>query len=247
MDTTHLTASLRDNQSDLQSLQAENRQLQSALDAIVDDFEHIQDEHLRERQAYDQELAQLRQQINDKQETIDSILENNVSLRFEMSTYGRLLDVEEKHMNRTEQGQQLQSSGPGFVSSSSSTYTSGPGYTSSSSQPGYTSSSQPGYTQGSTSGLGSSSQPGYTSSSQPGYTPGATSGYASSSQPGNTSTATSGYGSLSSPLQAGLAPTYEASDRALNELGTKKMTVQKTARGSEESYLLSLKLFLFLF
>ncbi len=112
MDKIALTSSLRDNQNDLASLQTENKELQTVLDAIVDDLEKIQDDNLRERQLYDQELAQIRQQITDKQEIIDSLLQNNVSLRFELSTYRRLLDVEEQHLNRAEQGQQLQSSTP---------------------------------------------------------------------------------------------------------------------------------------
>jgi len=116
MDKTGLTSSLKDNQNDLISLRAENRQLQSVLDAIADDLEKIQDENSRGKQLYDQELAQLQQQIADKQETVDSLLQNNVSLRFEMSTYRRLLDVEEQHLNRIEQEQPLQSS------SSSSSY-----------------------------------------------------------------------------------------------------------------------------
>lgn len=153
MDTVALSSSVKDNHNDLISLKAENQQLQGNLDAIIDDLERIQEEQLRERQAYEQDVNQFRQQIADTQATIDGVLESNVSLRFEMSTYRRLLDVEEKHLNRMEQ------------------------------------------------------------------TP----------------------ASLSSPPSAGISalasssPVYQeqpaASNRILNELGTKKMTVQKTARG----------------
>ena len=103
MDTIAMSSSLKDNHKDLGSLRAENQQLQGQLDAIVDDLEKIQEETLRERQSYEQELNQLRQQVADQQATIDGVLDNNVSLRFEMSTYRRLLDVEEKHLNRMEQ------------------------------------------------------------------------------------------------------------------------------------------------
>jgi len=116
MDKTALTSSLKDNQNDLIALKAENKQLQSVLDAIIDDLEKIQDEHVSKQQFNDQEFAQLQQQIADRQATVDSLLQNNVSLRFEMSTYRRLLDVEEQHLNRIEQEQPLQSS------SSSSSY-----------------------------------------------------------------------------------------------------------------------------
>jgi chromosome segregation ATPase len=106
IDKNVLTA-LKDNQNDLISLQTENKQLQSQFDAIVDDLEKIQDEYLQERYSYDQEFGQLRQQITEKQDIIDNLLQNTISLRFEMSTYRRLLDVEEQHINKIEQGQPL--------------------------------------------------------------------------------------------------------------------------------------------
>ena len=117
MDTAMLSSTLRDDHDDLLSLKSENKQLQALLDDIVADLEKIQDERLRERQASEQELAQLREQITDKQASIDNMLENNVSLRFEMSTYRRLLDVEEKHLNRVEQGQHLPASDGSAVAS----------------------------------------------------------------------------------------------------------------------------------
>jgi hypothetical protein len=199
MDTTSLTSSLRDSQNDLMSLQAENKQLQSILDAIIDDFEKIQDEHLREKQFYDQEFAVIREQINDKQDTIDNLVQNTVSLRFEMSTYRRLLDVEEKHINKVEQGQQLQTS---------SILTSG---------------------SPSTSKLASGSPSTLTSGSP------STSKLAS----GSPSTSILASGSPSTSILASGSPLASTSsyqnqpttNRALSDLETKKMTVQKTARG----------------
>ncbi len=110
MDTAFLTSSLKDSQHDLIGLHAENKQLQSIFDAIADDFEKIQSEHSQQTHAIDQEISQIRQLITDKQDTIDHILESNVSLRFELSTYGRLLAVEEKHMQRVQEGESLMSS-----------------------------------------------------------------------------------------------------------------------------------------
>lgn len=104
MDKTYLTSAVKDNQNDLINLQRENKDLQNYLDGISNDWERIQEEQLRERQSYDQEFGQLHQQIGEKQQTIDNLLESNVSLRFELSTYRRLLDVEEQHMKRVEQG-----------------------------------------------------------------------------------------------------------------------------------------------
>ena len=106
MDKVALTNTLKDNQLDLNALQQENKQLQAIFDAIVNDLEKIQDEHLKEQHAYEQDLGQIRNEINEKQNTINNLLENNVSLRFELSTYRRLLDVEEQHLKRVEQGQQ---------------------------------------------------------------------------------------------------------------------------------------------
>ncbi|UJR21411.1 hypothetical protein I4U23_024500 [Adineta vaga] len=130
MDKTHLTSSLRENQDVFYTLQEENQQLQSQLDAILEDLERIQQENARDRQGHDQEIVQLRELINDKQETIDNLLENNVSLRFELSTYGRLLHVEEQHLNRMEQQAQnlplTSSSSSSAPSASIGTYQSQP-------------------------------------------------------------------------------------------------------------------------
>jgi len=195
MDIPGLTSSLRNSQNDLISLQIENNQLQSILDAIIDDFEKIQDEHLREKQIYEQELAVIREQINDKQETIDNLIQNNVSLRFEMSTYRRLLDVEEKHINKVEQGQQLRSSST------------------------------------STSILGSTSASPLAPKSTSGST--YTSPLASTSILGSTS---------SSPYRN--PPT---ANRPLSDLETKKMAVQKTARGiNKQNNLVNFITYLFL-
>ncbi|CAF0978891.1 unnamed protein product [Rotaria sp. Silwood1] len=103
MDTVHLTTSLRDGQNELLELRQQNNNLQTDLDAIIDDFEKIQNEHLREKDSYERELLLIREQIDDKQNIVDAILQNNVSLRFELSTYRGLLAAEEQHLNRIEQ------------------------------------------------------------------------------------------------------------------------------------------------
>jgi len=103
MDTSGLTSSLKDTNEDLGKLRQENQALQADIDAIVEDLQRIQYENDNERKQYDKDLDQLREEIANKENAISSILENNVSLRFEMSTYRRLLDVEEKHLNRVEE------------------------------------------------------------------------------------------------------------------------------------------------
>lgn len=141
MDKSHLTSSLRDNQTAFSALQAENHELQAQLDAIMDELERIQQEQLREREDYDQDIAQLQQTIGDTQSTIDSVLENNVSLRFELSTYGRLLHVEEQHMHRMEQ--QAQNPSPTSTSSALSSLVTPPSSLLSSAAPGGGYQSQP--------------------------------------------------------------------------------------------------------
>lgn len=183
MDTTSLASSLKDSHENLGALRHENQALQANVDAIIEDLERIRFEQQREREQYEKQLEQLREEISNRQNAIDAILENNVSLRFELSTYRRLLDVEEKHLNRMEEQR----------------------------------------TSGQLANLSSSS----------------------SSLPSATAIA----GPLSS--SAGVAsfistsPLITRSAAPASELGTKKMTVQKTARGSFIAFL-SESLFLFL-
>jgi len=70
----------------------------------------MQDEYLRENEKYDIEFNQLQQELENKQIIIDEVLENNISLHFELSTYRNLLNLEEKRLNRRQQDQQLQTS-----------------------------------------------------------------------------------------------------------------------------------------
>ncbi|CAF1534139.1 unnamed protein product [Rotaria magnacalcarata] len=108
MDPLVLSSSIRDSQNELFTLQSDNKNLQAELDAIIDDLEKIQNEQLDERESYEREIVLIRQVIEDKQNTISSILDNNVSLRFEMSTYRGLLLAEEHHINRMAQEPQAQ-------------------------------------------------------------------------------------------------------------------------------------------
>ena len=49
----------------------------------------------------------LRAQAEQREQAIAAVLENNVSLRFEINTYRRLLEVEEGHLQRIESGEGL--------------------------------------------------------------------------------------------------------------------------------------------
>jgi len=55
----------------------------------------------------ERELAELRGQAEQREQAIAAVLENNVSLRFEINTYRRLLEVEEGHLQRIESGEGL--------------------------------------------------------------------------------------------------------------------------------------------
>ncbi|CAF0806790.1 unnamed protein product [Adineta steineri] len=108
VDKSLQTSSWKDLDNIYQQLKIDNHQLQGNLDALSDDLAKIQEEHIREREILDRELNQLRDELSIKQETIDNMLGNNISLRFELSTYRRLLNSEEQRLNRLDQQQQQQ-------------------------------------------------------------------------------------------------------------------------------------------
>jgi chromosome segregation ATPase len=113
IDKTSRSATLADLTKDYRQLQSENSQLQGRLDDVASDFSRIQEEHLREQENQVRELNQLRDELGSKQAALDSLLGSNVSLRFELSTYRRLLSSEEQRLNQLEQEQ------PTILSSSS--------------------------------------------------------------------------------------------------------------------------------
>ncbi|CAF4572992.1 unnamed protein product, partial [Rotaria magnacalcarata] len=53
----------------------------------------------------DRELADLRAQAEQREAAISALLENKVSLEFEINTYRRLLEVEDGHLQRVEGGE----------------------------------------------------------------------------------------------------------------------------------------------
>ncbi|CAF0782542.1 unnamed protein product [Adineta steineri] len=110
VDKSLQTSSWKDLNNIYQQLKIDNYQLQGNLDAMSDDLAKIQEEHIREREILDRELNQLRDELSIKQEAIDNMLGNNISLRFELSTYRRLLNSEEQRLNRLDQQQQLTNS-----------------------------------------------------------------------------------------------------------------------------------------
>ncbi|CAF2761320.1 unnamed protein product [Rotaria sp. Silwood2] len=101
MDLTSLKSLLTENRESYAALQKEHTTLSGLLRQLEEDFERISFEHTRAQSERERELAELRTKAEQRQCEIDSILENNVSLRFEINTYRRLLEVEEIRIQAT--------------------------------------------------------------------------------------------------------------------------------------------------
>lgn len=95
---------LTENRDNYGLLQKEHSDLANHLRQLEEDFERISGDHHRAQSERDRELAELRAQAEQREQAISAVLENNVSLRFEINTYRRLLEVEEGHLQRVEGG-----------------------------------------------------------------------------------------------------------------------------------------------
>ncbi len=113
MDLSSLKSLLSENRDNYNHLQKEHSDLANQLRQLEEDFEQISGEHNRAQNERDRELAELRGQAEQREQAIAAVLENNVSLRFEINTYRRLLEVEEGHLQRIESGEGLTSAGKG--------------------------------------------------------------------------------------------------------------------------------------
>ena len=122
MDLSSLKSLLAENRDNYTLLQKEYSELSNHLRQMEEDYERIASEHQRAQNDRDRELADLRGQADQREQAIAAVLENNVSLRFEINTYRRLLEVEENHLQRVEGGE---GSTGGGRSSSSYHYQSG--------------------------------------------------------------------------------------------------------------------------
>jgi DNA repair exonuclease SbcCD ATPase subunit len=118
MDLSSLKSLLSENRDNYAQLQKEYSDLSNHLRQLEEDFERISGEHNRAQNDRDRELADLRAQAEQREQAIAAVLENNVSLRFEINTYRRLLEVEETHLQRVEGGEGLSTGGGGRGSSS---------------------------------------------------------------------------------------------------------------------------------
>jgi len=100
MDLTSLKSMLSESRDLYGSLQKEYAELSNHLRQLEEDFEQISSEHSRAQLERERELAELRAQAEAREQAISAVLENTVSLRFEINTYRRLLDVEQMHYEK---------------------------------------------------------------------------------------------------------------------------------------------------
>lgn len=84
-------------------MKMDNTQLELDLTDTLDDLNRIRDEHAREHDKFDLQFNKLQEEYQDKQNIVNGILQNNVSLRFELLTYRNLLKSEEKRIEQKEQ------------------------------------------------------------------------------------------------------------------------------------------------
>ena len=125
MDLSSLKSLLSENRDNYNQLQKEHSDLSNHLRQLEEDLERIAAEHSRAQNERDRELADLRAQADQREQAINAVLENNVSLKFEINTYRRLLEVEEGHLQRVEGGDSYGLGGRGTSSSSSYHYQTG--------------------------------------------------------------------------------------------------------------------------
>ena len=118
MDLSSLKSLLTENRDNYSQLQKEHNDLANTLRQLEEDFERITNDHNRSQLERDRDLADLRAQAEQREQAIAAVLENNVSLRFEINTYRRLLEVEEGHLQRIESGEGLIPSGGRTATSS---------------------------------------------------------------------------------------------------------------------------------
>ncbi|CAF3402939.1 unnamed protein product [Rotaria sp. Silwood1] len=114
IEQTFNSESLKEIQNVYKELKLENNQLQIQFNDLLDDFTRIENENIREQQKLDEQLNQLQDKIVNKQANVSSILENNDSLHFELTTYRSLLNAEAQRIHRSKQEKQLQNSSPLF-------------------------------------------------------------------------------------------------------------------------------------
>ncbi len=98
MDLSSLKTLLSQNRDGYLLLQKEHTELSNTLRSLEEDYERITSEQSRAQMERDRELAEIRALAEQREQAIAAVLENNVSLRFEINTYRRLLEVEGKHI-----------------------------------------------------------------------------------------------------------------------------------------------------
>ena len=86
-------------------MKMDNTQVEIDLNDTIEDLNRIREEQAREHDKHDLQFNKLQEEYQDKQDIVNGILQNNISLRFELLTYRNLLKSEENRIQRNEQEQ----------------------------------------------------------------------------------------------------------------------------------------------
>ncbi len=109
-DMSSIFSSLMDTNDEYKELKAENIQLEVDYNDTLDDLKRIQEQRMREYEKLQLDFNQLQNEFENKEDVVNQVVENNVSLQFELLTYRNLLNSEEKRINRSQHD--LQSATP---------------------------------------------------------------------------------------------------------------------------------------
>ena len=96
-------SSLTDIHDEWKELKEANNQLEIDYNDTVDDLKRIRDDQIREYDRLELEYQQLQQESQNRQKIVNEVIESNVSLEFELSTYRNLIKSEEKRIQRNQQ------------------------------------------------------------------------------------------------------------------------------------------------
>ncbi|KAL7672047.1 hypothetical protein ACOME3_006945 [Neoechinorhynchus agilis] len=93
--TSNLRSDIAQSRQELGELQKERIDLESRLREIEDMYDRLRSEQMREDSEKEAEIYRVKAEISDREQALSTAMESNVSLRFEINTYRRLLEGEE--------------------------------------------------------------------------------------------------------------------------------------------------------
>lgn len=116
-DADALDEAVKKARTDAGELQKENIRLENVLRELEDTYEKMKSARTREEMNVEAEIQRISNEINEKQQVLAAATEGNVSLKFEINTYRRLLESEEGRLAQQQAGEHSSSSyrSSGFV------------------------------------------------------------------------------------------------------------------------------------